>query len=84
MENYICSITLAKECRSLFVQGVANERAGRYTFDILQDPKNASLYFKNALLVYEEWTAQRKVDHLRAELKVLYGNDEYENIFKCM
>jgi uncharacterized BrkB/YihY/UPF0761 family membrane protein len=35
-----------------------------------------------ALLVYEEWTAHRKVDQLREALKEMYGKEEYQRWFQ--
>jgi histidine kinase len=81
MQYYISAIALAKENRSLFVQGVANERAGRYCFTVLQQPQEAVAHFRQALLVYEEWTAHRKVGQLQEALKEMYGPDEYNCLF---
>ena len=33
----------------------------------------ASSYFNEALLVYKQWKAHRKVDHLQAEVKSMFG-----------
>jgi histidine kinase len=81
LEYYICAIALAKDTRSLFVQALANERAGRYCFMKLNQPHKAVSFFVQSLLVYEEWAAHRKVNHLRAELKGLFGTDEYGRWF---
>lgn len=78
MQFYISAIAMAKDNRSLFVQGVANERAGRYCFTTLNQPQEAVAFFMQALLVYEEWTAHRKVDQLREALKEMYGKEDYQ------
>ena len=82
MQYYINAIALAKDNRSLFVQGVANERAGRYCLSTLHQPQEAVAYFVQALLVYEEWTAYRKVDQLRKALKAMYNDDDYNRWFR--
>jgi hypothetical protein len=78
---YVCAIAFAKDTRSLFMQALANERAGRYCFMKLNQPHEAVSYFVQSLLVYEEWAAHRKVNHLQAELKGLFGTDEYDRWF---
>jgi hypothetical protein len=78
MECYVCAIALAKDNGNLFVQALANERAGRYCFHSLCQRQTALSYFNHSLLAYTSWAALRKVDHLREELKSLYGTDNYE------
>jgi hypothetical protein len=81
MEKYICAIALAKDNKSLLVQAMANERAGRYCFNILQQRNDAATYFRHALLSYQEWKAQRKVDHLQGELMNMFGMESYSQYF---
>jgi hypothetical protein len=78
MECYVCAIALAKDNGNLFIQALANERAGRYCFHSLCLRQTALSYFKHSLLAYTSWAAMRKVDHLREELKSMYGTDDYE------
>jgi tetratricopeptide (TPR) repeat protein len=81
MEQYISAIALAKDNRNLFVQALANERAGRYCYTVLHQSQEAVSYFLQALFVYAEWAAHRKVDHLRAELKTMYSPEDYNKWF---
>jgi hypothetical protein len=74
MQHYTCAIALSKVSRNIFVQGLSNERAGRYCFSVLNQPKVAMSYFKAALSTYGEWKAHRKVDHLQAEIKSMFGD----------
>jgi hypothetical protein len=78
MECYVCAIALAKDNGNLFIQALANERAGRYCFHSLCQRQTALSYFNHSLLAYTSWAALRKVDHLREELKSMYGTDNYE------
>jgi hypothetical protein len=82
MQDYGNAIALAKDNRSLFVQGVANERAGRYCFTVLQQPQVAVAYFTQALLSYEEWAGHRKVAQLQEALKEMYGDEDYHRWFQ--
>jgi hypothetical protein len=81
MELYICAIALAKDNRNLFLQALANERAGRYCLQSLRRAPAAIPYFKQALSTYSEWAAHRKVDHLKAELNDLLGKEEHKAWF---
>jgi hypothetical protein len=78
MECYVCAIALAKDNGNLFIQALANERAGRYCFHSLCQRQTALSYFNHSLLAYTSWAAMRKVDHLREELKSMYGTDDFE------
>jgi hypothetical protein len=71
MHKFTCAIAMSKVSRNLFVQGLANERAGRFCYSRLEQPHDALLYFDEALVLYQEWKAYRKVNQLRAELKML-------------
>ena len=81
MGLYICAIAFAKDNRSLFVQALANERSGKFCFKTLQRPREAVSYFSQALSVYTEWGAHRKVDHLSSELKDIFGKDKFTSWF---
>ena len=72
MQHYTCAIALSKASRNIFVQGLSNERAGRYCFLVLNQPNLAMTYFNAALLAYGDWKAHRKVDHLQAEIKSMF------------
>ena len=74
MQHYTCAIALSKVSRNIFVQGLSNERAGRFCFSVLNQPKIAMSYFNAALVSYGEWKAHRKVDHLLAEIKSMFNN----------
>ena len=73
MQHYTCAIGMSKVSRNIFVQGLANERTGRYCFSALNQPTIALSYFNEAVLVYKQWKAHRKVDHLQAEVKSMFG-----------
>lgn len=79
MEKYICAITMSKENRSLFVHALANERVGRFCFHTLKRRHDATNYFTQALLAYQEWNGTRKVAHLRAELFDMYGTEAFKH-----
>jgi hypothetical protein len=81
MECYVCAIALAKHNGNLFIQALANERAGRYCFHSLCQRQAALSYFNHSLLAYTSWAAMRKVYHLREELKSMYDTDDYERWF---
>ena len=72
MQHYTCAIALSKVSRNIFVRGLSNERAGRYCFSVLNQPKIALSHFNAALVAYGEWKAHRKVDHLQAEIKSMF------------
>ena len=74
MQQYTCAIALSKISRNIMVQGLSNERAGRYCCSVLNQPKVAMKYFDAALFVYGEWKAYRKVDHLQTEIKMMFGS----------
>jgi hypothetical protein len=74
MQHYICAIAMSKVSRNIFVQGLSNERAGKFCFSVLNQKKVAMSYFNAALLAYGEWKAHRKVDHLQAEIKSMFSN----------
>ena len=74
MQRYTSAIALSKVSRNIFVQGLSNERAGRYCFSVLNQPKIALSYFNAALAAYGKWKAHRKVDHLLAEIKSMFGS----------
>jgi hypothetical protein len=78
MERYICAISLAKDNGNFFIHGLANERAGRYCMSSLHQRQVAASYFNHSLLAYLGWSALRKVEHLRNELKEMYDEKEYE------
>lgn len=73
MQQYTCAIALSKVSRNTLVQGLSNERAGRYCVSVLNQPERAMKYFNAALLVYGEWKAYRKVNHLQAEMTTMFG-----------
>ena len=73
MQHFTCAIALSKVSRNIFIQGLSNERAGRYCFSVLNQPKISMSYFNEALLAYGDWKAHRKVDHLQAEIKSMFG-----------
>jgi hypothetical protein len=73
MQQYTGAIALSKVSRNLLVQGLSNERAGRYCVMVLNQPIVAMKYFNAALSVYGEWKASRKVDQLQAEMTTLFG-----------
>jgi hypothetical protein len=50
MECYVCAIALAKDNGNLFIQALANERAGRYCFHSLCQRQTALSYFNHSLL----------------------------------
>lgn len=81
VEKYICAIGTAREHHNLISLAWANEKYGRYCFSVLNQQNNAILHFNQALLSYEQWKGQRKVDHLRAELISMYGHEKYEMLF---
>ena len=81
IEKYICAIGTAREHRSLVTLAWANERFGRYYFNALKRHDDAIPLFNQALLLYEEWKGQRKVEHLRVELMGMYGEDKYKEKF---
>lgn len=81
IEKYICAIGTAREHRNLIGLAWANERYGRYCFNILNRQNDAISHFKQALLSYDEWKGQRKVDHLRADLFDMYGKERFEKYF---
>jgi hypothetical protein len=72
MQHYTCAIALSKVSRNILVQGLSNERAGRYCFSVLNQPTVAMKYFDAALFVYGKWKAYRKVDHLQAEIATMF------------
>ena len=74
MQHFTSAIALSKVSRNIFVQGLSNERAGRYCFSVLNQPKIAMSYFNAALAAYGKWKAHRKVDHLLAEIKSMFGS----------
>ena len=81
IEKYICAIGTAREHRNLIALAWANERYGRYCFSILDRQDDAISHFKQALLSYDEWKGKRKVEHLRAELLDMYGEEKFEKFF---
>jgi hypothetical protein len=78
IEKYICAIGTAREHRNLIVLAFANERYGRYCFNVLKRQDDAISHFNQALLSYCEWKGQRKVDHLRTDLLAMYGKENFE------
>ena len=84
MERFICAIALAKDNGNFFIQALANERAGRYCFKELHQRNVAASYFKHSLQAYTGWAARRKVEHLQGELKEMYGESDYKNLFMEM
>jgi hypothetical protein len=81
MERYICAISLANDNGNFFIHALANERAGRYSLSTLHQSQIAASYFRHSLVAYVGWSAFRKVEHLRNELKELYDEKEYEMWF---
>lgn len=73
MQQYTCAMALSKVSRNKLIEGLSNERAGRYCASVLHQPMIAMKYFDAALLVYGEWKAYRKVDHVRAEIPSMVG-----------
>ena len=81
VEKYICAIGTARENRNLIALAWANEKYARYCCNVLDNKTDAISHFNLALLSYEEWKGQRKVDHLRSDLMSMYGNETYEKSF---
>jgi predicted ATPase len=83
MRQYVCAIALSKLSRNRLVEGLSNERAGRYCLSVLNDSSMAMKYFDAALSVYKEWKAHRKVDHLQLEMKTLLALHQSQHNCQC-
>jgi predicted ATPase len=70
-ELYTCAIALAHDNGFTHIQAMANERCARF-FITHKKSADAILYFRQAVTLYEEWGATRKVNQLLEEGRELF------------
>jgi hypothetical protein len=74
---YISAIDQAHSSGFLHIEALANERCARYCLQKRDKPSGLK-YFRQAIVVYDQWQAKRKVHQLQKEWESLFEESATE------